>query len=285
MNAQAYYRLNDATGCDLREQGSALVVNCTGVCVIPEDFTAGNPTGRRDYYLMYFPQDELAIDFGTHTQTARAGDVLIHTPGSPYRYAKRSAGTLVYYWVHFTGYGAQALLDSCALATGRLLHSGVDRQCIEAFHRLFGDFIARDDCFTVSTAAQLAQICTRLHRRRAVDVAEYVRGADRIRASLDYLHRHYSAPISIARLAEIEHLSVSRYCAVFRECMGVSPQCYWIDLRLKMAAELMRSTDLNIKQIARMVGYDDQLYFSRRFKAGVGMPPSQYAQQMRRRGR
>ena len=88
------------------------------------------------------------------------------------------------------------------------------------------------------------------------------------------IHQQYSRSISVRELADLEHLSVSRYAALFRACMGLSPQAYIIRMRLDMAMELLQRTDLSVKQIAQTVGYADQLSSSRPFRPPRGVPPS-----------
>ena len=100
--------------------------------------------------------------------------------------------------------------------------------------------------------------------------------ASKLKESLNFIHRHYSQTISVHDLANLEHLSTSRYCTLFRQHMGISPQNFIIELRLRMATDLMMKTDLSLKQIARMVGYDDQLYFSRLFRSKRGLAPREY---------
>ena len=49
------------------------------------------------------------------------------------------------------------------------------------------------------------------------------------------------------------------------------------ELRMNRAKELFREKpDSFIKDVAAMVGYEDQFYFSRVFKAQTGMYPSEY---------
>ena len=50
---------------------------------------------------------------------------------------------------------------------------------------------------------------------------------------------------------------------------------YLINYRVETAARLLEETDLRIGHIARSVGYDDALLFSRQFKAKTGLSPSQ----------
>ena len=57
---------------------------------------------------------------------------------------------------------------------------------------------------------------------------------------------------------------------------GVLPKLYIDKLRLNKAAELLVETNLNIAEIAEMMGYQDPFHFSRRFKAVIGFSPQQY---------
>ena len=123
-----------------------------------------------------------------------------------------------------------------------------------AFRRLFEPFLFRDSCFEEAAAARLTLLCVQL--RRALDrriPADESGEADRIRRSLEYMHSHYAEPIAVAQLACMEHLSASRFSAANRQSTGVSPRAYLIDLRIRMAADMIRRTDLHFKQIARNV--------------------------------
>ena len=51
---------------------------------------------------------------------------------------------------------------------------------------------------------------------------------------------------------------------------------YLTDLRINHARQLMGQTELTMREIADMVGYEDQLYFSRIFKKRTGFTPSAY---------
>lgn len=76
--------------------------------------------------------------------------------------------------------------------------------------------------------------------------------------------------------AQFTGLSPSRYSSVFKEVYGVSPQNYLVNYRLRKAKELMRHTNLTIKQISSLTGFEDQLYFSRLFKKHEKMSPKVY---------
>ncbi len=82
--------------------------------------------------------------------------------------------------------------------------------------------------------------------------------------------------LSLRDLAELAGLSTSQFSSIFRSRTGYSPVDYMIRLRLSRAAWLLDSTQLSIKEIAAEVGYDDPLYFSRRFSSVYRTSPRAY---------
>lgn len=82
--------------------------------------------------------------------------------------------------------------------------------------------------------------------------------------------------LSVRALAEVALLSPSRLSHLFTESLGVSLQRYVERERLGRAAHLLASTDRAVSDIARDVGMDDPLYFSRRFSRLRGVSPTGY---------
>ncbi len=281
MDNQSYYRLLDNTGCDKAENDRYLVVNCTGVFNIDRPFVTNRPSGRQDYYLMYLDQGQLDVLLDGRRQTLQPGHAVLFHPGDATWYAKNDAGTMTYYWIHFTGYGVPAVLRGCGLEAAGSYYAGPRQEMTEIFHELFQNYLSRDSCFELAAAAQLANILVLI--RRSLDElarSRHNQVTGQIKASLEYIHHHYSQPISLAQLAAMEHRSPSRYGALFRQIMGVSPYEFIVGLRLRMAADLMMKTNLSLKQIAQMVGYEDQLYFSRLFRSRRGLSPRQYVRSL-----
>jgi len=91
-----------------------------------------------------------------------------------------------------------------------------------------------------------------------------------------YLSFHLSEPLSVADMAERASLSPSRFATVFRQHFGVSPHQYFLRLRIQHAQDLLRSTDLPLKEIAEYCGFADIHHFSKAFKQQVQLPPGAF---------
>lgn len=92
-----------------------------------------------------------------------------------------------------------------------------------------------------------------------------------------YFINHLSDEISIQDVAEQVNLNVSYLSREFKKHKGTSPIEYLTHLRIEKAKQLMLDpAELLFKDIAILVGYQNQYYFSKVFKLITGLSPTQY---------
>jgi AraC-like DNA-binding protein len=83
-------------------------------------------------------------------------------------------------------------------------------------------------------------------------------------------------------LPELAHncqISMSRLSHLFKDEIGVNVKGYRLDCRLQVAAAMLVSTRMLIKQIAYDAGYRHTSSFVRAFKTRFGLSPASYRQQ------
>ena len=79
---------------------------------------------------------------------------------------------------------------------------------------------------------------------------------------------------TVADLAMEPAVSRSLLDARFRDVLGLSPIRYANEWRMRVAQDLLATTDVTVAAIARRVGYDSEEAFSRAFKRAHGQSPS-----------
>lgn len=93
----------------------------------------------------------------------------------------------------------------------------------------------------------------------------------------DYIDSHLHEAIDLQSLANVANVSRFHFARMFRHSAGLSPMAWLEQARMRRACELIRAGGLTLAHIASLVGYEDQSYFTRRFRLAVGVTPAVYA--------
>lgn len=97
-----------------------------------------------------------------------------------------------------------------------------------------------------------------------------------IREATSFIEQNFQNDITIEDIAAFCNLNRSYFGKIFRDAVGKSPQEFLISYRMTKGAELLKLTDLAIKDISNAVGYPSQLHFSRAFKKTYGISPREW---------
>ena len=135
-------------------------------------------------------------------------------------------------------------------------------------YRIAGRFEAR--CYEGRLITLFGTLAKRARSNRE-DV-----GSERILRVLDYIEEIFPQKASNEELAALCYMSKYHFIKVFKATMGVPPQSYIHLLLIDKARLLLQSTALPVGEIARVLGIEDPLYFSRLFKKLCGVSPVAY---------
>ncbi len=98
----------------------------------------------------------------------------------------------------------------------------------------------------------------------------------RIQEVVQILNEHPSR--TLPELARSCQISMSRLSHLFKDEVGVNVKDYRMDCRLQVAAAMLLSTRMLVKQIAVRAGYRHTSSFVRAFKTHFGLSPTRYRQ-------
>lgn len=93
--------------------------------------------------------------------------------------------------------------------------------------------------------------------------------------ALQYIKYNYDHT-TINDIAKYIGINRSYLTSIFKNKLNVPPQTYLINYKLEKAKELIKDTNLPIKDIACKVGYSNPLTFSKMFKQTYGLSPKNY---------
>jgi AraC-like DNA-binding protein len=202
------------------------------------------------------------------------GDLLLLRKDMAHAYGADTQSPWTIYWVHFDG----ALSDDFLRLLGKqpLRRIGVQP-------RLLGDF-----------EALLAV------QRQGLNAAPFIHAAHRLQALLSSLavlparvnlkfgrvldieavhavmREHLRGSLNLDELAAQFKLSRFHFAKTYRALTGHAPIQDFIQLKMALACRLLDRGEIEVRQVAEQLGYDDPYYFSRLFRKVVGMAPSHY---------
>ena len=99
-----------------------------------------------------------------------------------------------------------------------------------------------------------------------------------LRKVLEEMSRDLGQNLEIADMCRISGLGQTSLFNLFKKELAVSPIQYYRQLKMDVAAEMLRNSNEKISTIARRLGYKDPLYFSNTFKKIKGSSPKNFRQ-------
>lgn len=105
-----------------------------------------------------------------------------------------------------------------------------------------------------------------------------------VRRAIAILEQHLGQPVSVDELAR--RLAISRRSLErkFQETLGMSPQHFARDLRLRYGLWLLHYSPHSITEIGERCGFSDTAHFSRHFRKAFDMTPSAMRRQVAEEG-
>lgn len=177
-------------------------------------------------------------------------------------------------WVHFKGEDAAFYpIDECRVVKFYAQHAS------NRMHFLF-DLLFRvlEGNYTLGNFIYISQVLSLIlaetyDREKGDTTQEQNRHVTNV---VKYMYEHLEENLTLDQITQEFELSRSYLNAVFQKYTQHAPMDFYINLKMKRACELLRSTDLYIYEVAQRLGYADQYYFSRLFRRVVGISPKEY---------
>ena len=102
-----------------------------------------------------------------------------------------------------------------------------------------------------------------------------------IQEAVLYVRTHFRDNISAEAVAKTVHLSPNYFSEYFKKQTGEKFSIFVLRLRVEFAANLLRISDLSIKEVAFESGFNSAAYFSNTFKEFYGISPERYRKENR----
>lgn len=227
---------------------------------------------------------------GGQSYTCRGGDSFVIFPGELFSYQADAEDPWHYVWVGFVGSNAHTLLDSMGVTRERPVVRGARLPDLRPLYNSLNDNLQQTDDPPLANIeasgwlrlilGQLGRICRGDGTTTEPDTAAIDR---QIEQAIRFMSLHYTQPVSIDQLSRTLGYHRTHLSRMFKRTTGLSPKQYLMQIRLERAQTLLSDTSMPIDQVASAVGFNDPLYFSKKFKDWAGTSPSTYRKELPQR--
>lgn len=237
-------------------------------------------TGTPDTIFIYCAQGRGWCDIACVRHEVNKDRLLIVPPGVPHAYGASEDQPWSIHWFHAVGENVPLYVQSLgATPANPVVPLFADVQLLSLFEDVLeGVEHGLTLPHLIYAAHALSHLMGLLLWHKQQFPHGHADASDRVARTLHFMKAHLREPLKISTLAAMVGVSPALYRAQFRRITGSSPINYFIHLRMQRAVQLLLTTELSVKEIAAQLGYADQFYFTRVFRATHGQSPTEYRQ-------
>ncbi len=236
--------------------------------------------GVRDHYLLhYVTEGKGTLSIGEAFYALGPGDMFFIHPGIMASYCADAKEPWSYCWVGFNGLDAASLMARTDFSANQpVLHFEDGDAPRDLLLSIFQSRGSQTHEILRMTGQLYAFISWLVEHGRERTKPKFQPGQEHVRRACDFVANNFASPITVEDIAAHTGVCRSRLYRAFQEHMDISPAQYLTRFRMRQACLLLTRTDLSVKAVAFSVGFEDPLYFSRRFREIIGCSPSGYAE-------
>lgn len=267
---------------DFKDKSRPLIVGSCGtyrLSTYPK-LPTYRPRGRLDYQILYIVSGLAYFHFGNEENETivPAGNMVLYRPKEFQKYEYYGKDKTEVYWIHFTGSDVKNILRKYGFPDDQSIFPvGTSMEYERVFKRIITELQRCQDDYEEMLTLLLRHLLIIFHReltREHVLKNEYL--DHEMDAAVTYFNEHYNQNINIEEYAISKGMSVSWFIRNFKKYTGTTPMQFIVSLRINNAQLLLETTNYSINEIAKIVGYDNQLYFSQLFHKQKGYAPREY---------
>lgn len=243
----------------------------------PAEFHIDRPNGSGDYLFVYTKVPAFFV-YNSRTKQFPAGTVVLYERGAPQNFMASGP----YYqndFIHFNiSEEDESFISTLPLLYGVPLTT-LDTSVFMSIHHYI--------CIEYTTADEfMAPAIDSLLRYFLIKLAESMSAfttplpdeslCEELKKLRSEIYMDASKKWTVSEMADRLHISSSYFQATYKRLFKRSCISDVIFSKIEHAKYLLLATDFSVKRIARLCGYENDVHFSRQFKASTGMTALKY---------
>ncbi len=231
-----------------------------------------------EYQLLYITEGK-GVFTSTHQQETELneGDMFLLFPGEWHTYHPDPETGWKSYWIGFKWKNIDERVGLRFLLREKpIYHIGFSSVIVQLYESAYATATAEEAYSQQLLAGIVNHLIGMMYSlERNIELNKNHAHVDMVNRARLRIREALESSLTIQQVAEELGVSYSNFRKLFKEYTGLSPAAYQQDLKLQRAKELLKTTNLSIKEIAYRLNFDSPDYFSAKFKIKTGRKPSE----------
>ncbi len=237
--------------------------------------------------IIYVSEGEGSFTISNKTYHVQSGDILIYNKGVIHEEGSSPENPLKTYFCGVGNLFIEGIEEGCIIPSHLkpVIHAGNYKYKIESYiseifeesnSQVLGYEIICQNLLT-SLIILILRIITSDHQAISENRTTAAAAPDSLGYKIkEYIDKNYTTNISLSKIANRLYISPHYLSHTFKKETGYSPINYMINRRVGEAKKLLLTTEMNVQEVARYVGYENANYFTMIFKKATGVSPTKF---------
>ncbi len=231
---------------------------------------AFGPAVRNFYLIHYIYSGQGELHINKKTYKIHAGQFFLIYPKQTAYYKADDKDPWMYGWIEFDGSFSEKLMTVAGFShdnhvlndddeVGNILKNIIDLGWSD-FETIMGHF-----WFFIASLTK-----GKLLKKDENAAETYVSNAKK------YIRSNLHKKITVTEIAQFLNIDRSYLTRIFKSIYDINTQQFILSLKMEMASQSLKKSNMTIKEVANSVGYDNQMEFSKLFKKHFHVTPTQW---------
>ncbi|WP_176585621.1 AraC family transcriptional regulator [Priestia megaterium] len=223
-----------------------------------------------NYLIMLIRKGSMTIRYKNQEFQATKNNLVFLNCQQPHMY--KASENLIFEWFHFSGIPSEHYFNLLFEKTGCVFSTENNLVISDCMTQIL-PMAEKGNINEHFVSMHVHNIMYELNEisNEATDIHEKI-----IKKTVGYIERHFNMDINLKELAKQVNLTPFHFSRVFKKYTGYSPYEYVINFRINRAKKLLQNTNLSIKEISIVSGFNSDTHFMTTFKKHTNLTPKQF---------
>lgn len=229
--------------------------------------------GREDYQIIYIAKGKGYFTFDKKEVVIEEGNIIFYRPGEcqQYRYDYKDQSQI--YWIHFTGGKVEEYLRQLNFKEEWVYKIGFTSEIISLWENIITELQVKRIYHEEFGGVLMANLLTSVARNIYEEKNNVLTSHKAMQKVIEEMNLNSHQTTTVKEYAKKCNMSVCWFISSFKELTGMTPGQYMTHIKINKAKALLAASQLNVNEVAEIVGFQNAFYFSKTFKKITGICP------------